>query len=74
MGPETVEEAHEARAQEFANRCILFGAEGDRPTAQQAWQDALAYAEQHLPGNQIIPWIQSGLGASLLRNAIIMAL
>ena len=68
MGSETAEEVHEKRAMEFANRAIGFGVDGDHQAAQQAWLDALDCAERHLPGDNIVPWIRSGLGASLLEN------
>lgn len=53
---------------EFANLGIQFQAEGNHQAARQAWLDALGYAERHLPGNNIILWIWSGLGDALLRN------
>ena len=68
MSSETAEEPLQGRAMELANLGIGSQALGDHRAARQAWQDALDYAERHLPGNNIIFWIRSGLGDSLLRN------
>ena len=61
-------EAHKARAMELANGGIESLASGDYQTAQGAWREALAYAERYLPGDNIIPWIRSGLGDTLLKS------
>lgn len=60
-------EDHQSRALELGNSAIRSGADGDHEAAQNAWRSALAYAEQHLSGDNIIPWIRSGLGDALLQ-------
>ena len=59
--------AHVARAMELANAGIGALAAGDHEAAVQAWREALAYAERHLPGENIVGWIRSGLGDALLQ-------
>jgi len=61
-------EAHEARAMELANLGIESQAAGDYEAARHAWQEALNYAEQHLPGDSVLSWIRSGLGNALLKT------
>jgi tetratricopeptide (TPR) repeat protein len=63
-----LEKVHEARAMEFANLGIGSQAAGNHQAARQAWLDALDYSERHLPDHDIILWIRSGLGETLLRN------
>jgi hypothetical protein len=66
MSSDTLMKEHRSRALELANFGISSGADGEHETAQDAWRKALVYAEQHLSGDNIIPWIRSGLGDALL--------
>lgn len=68
MASRTAQEAQMARTMELANRGIGSLAAGDYYAARHAWQEALDYAEQHLPDDRIVPWIRSGLGDALLKS------
>ncbi len=67
MKSDVIRKERQSRALELANLGISSGADGNYETARNGWREALAYAEQHLLGDNIIPWIQSGLGDALLR-------
>lgn len=67
MSLDTVIEEHRSRALELASLGICAGADGEYEVARDAWRGALTFAEEHLQGDDIIPWIRSSLGAALLR-------
>ncbi len=68
MGPDVGQGVLQARAMELANLGVTANADCDYKTAVRAMREALDYAEQHLPGDDIIPWIRSGLGSYLLND------
>ncbi|WP_428377434.1 hypothetical protein [Lichenicoccus sp.] len=69
MNQDAGEDVHKTRALELSNIGICSGADGKHEIARDAWQEALAYAQQHLPGNTMIPWIQASLGNALFECA-----
>ena len=78
MMPEATRELSQAHAMALANIGIGESADGNPRAAVRAMREALAYAEQHLPDDDVIFWIQSGLGSYLFddgdyRGALEMA-
>jgi tetratricopeptide (TPR) repeat protein len=78
MGAADPRKSHEMRTLEFASVAMTSATAGDHAAARRAWQDALDYAEVHLPDDDIRFWVRSGLGAALLeagdyRGALEMA-
>ena len=67
MNSDTAQQAHKARAIELTTIGIDSQAAGYHEAARDAWREALVYAEQHLPGDNIVLWLRSGLGDILVK-------
>lgn len=68
MTGEAAAGAHKARAMELATSGIGAAASGEWNAARDAWREALAYAERHLPDDEVVFWIRSGFGDALCRG------
>ncbi|WP_120510489.1 hypothetical protein [Photobacterium salinisoli] len=59
---------HADHAFELANKALFLELDGSLSEALHMWQQASAYADEHLPDDDLNHWIKSGYGSVLLEN------
>ncbi|WP_459778276.1 hypothetical protein [Photobacterium sp. R1] len=59
---------HADHAFELANKALFLELDGTLSEALHMWQQASAYADEHLPDDDLNFWIKSGYGSVLLEH------